>query len=221
MQRIICLWSLKKGCPESEAAVSCTGSISTAVLRGVVRQLERGFPGKVQVMWSQQGISTACSCFPFNNALMSLPTVPVTLPGVCFGIRHYQKNSPVRQKSLHVYVSQIHSAYVFCVGVLVFLNVNKRHLWVSWGTLLLYLIFIFEGILSGNPLIALWHQIRVCLFLWLSWRTFSFFANTAISLWHACKLYAFSCGYPEPCSVDKRHGEDSAGGEMTVSSADV
>ena len=70
--------------------------------------------------------------------------------------------------------------HMFCVGVLAFLDVNKRHLWVSWGTLLLYLIFIFVGILSGNPLIALWHQIRVCLFLWVSWRTFSFFANTAI-----------------------------------------
>ena len=88
MQRIICLWSLKKGCPESEAAVSCTGSISTAVLRGVGRQLERGFPAKVQVMWSPRGISTACSCFPFNNAMSSLPTVPVTHPGFAleFGI---------------------------------------------------------------------------------------------------------------------------------------
>ena len=46
MQRIICLWALKKGCSKSEAVVSCTGPISTAVLRGVGRQLERGFRGK-------------------------------------------------------------------------------------------------------------------------------------------------------------------------------
>ena len=45
VQRIICLWALKKGCSKAEAAVSCTGTISAAVLRGVGRQLERGFPG--------------------------------------------------------------------------------------------------------------------------------------------------------------------------------
>ena len=53
MQRIFCLWALKIGCSKSEAAVSCTGSISTAGLSGGVAH-SQGIP---------QGFSTACNRF--------------------------------------------------------------------------------------------------------------------------------------------------------------
>ena len=55
MQRIVCLWAVKKGCSKAEAAACCFGCMSTAVLRGVGRQLERGFPGDGVVAFDPLG----------------------------------------------------------------------------------------------------------------------------------------------------------------------
>ena len=46
MQRLVCLWAEKRGCTKADAAAYCIGCISTAVLRGVGRQKEHGFPGE-------------------------------------------------------------------------------------------------------------------------------------------------------------------------------
>ena len=46
MQCLVCLWAAKKGCTKAEAAAHCIGCIPTADLRGVGRQMERGFPGE-------------------------------------------------------------------------------------------------------------------------------------------------------------------------------
>ena len=43
-QKLMRLWALKNNCPLSDAAQCCRARLALAVVRGLARQLERGFP---------------------------------------------------------------------------------------------------------------------------------------------------------------------------------
>ena len=46
-QKLMRLWALKNSCSMSDAALSCRARLALAVVRGLARQLERGFPARV------------------------------------------------------------------------------------------------------------------------------------------------------------------------------
>ena len=45
-QKLMRLWALKNSCSMSDAAMSCRARLALAVVRGLARQLERGFPAR-------------------------------------------------------------------------------------------------------------------------------------------------------------------------------